>query len=52
MAENNKDKVEEKNKGAKLDLDDMDQVAGGANPFASIKRVENHQIDDELKKNI
>ncbi len=50
MAEE-KEKVEEK-KREMLDLDDMDSVAGGANPFAALKRVENHLIDDELKKNI
>lgn len=34
-----------------LSVDDLDQVAGGDDPFADIPRVEPQPIDDELRKN-
>lgn len=35
-----------------LDLDNLEQVSGGANPFAKVGRVQNQQIDDTIKGKI
>ncbi len=32
-----------------LDLDDLDQVAGGANPFGNIGRVESKKLDEKIR---
>lgn len=32
-----------------LDLEDLDAVAGGANPWADYARVDNQQIDDNAR---
>ncbi len=35
-----------------LDLEDMDQVTGGANPFAQYERVPNQQYDDDIRSRV
>lgn len=38
-----------------LDLDALEEVSGGENnenPFAGVKRVTTHEIDDKLRNNI
>lgn len=37
---------------SELDLDDLSQVSGGANPFADVKRVTVNKIDDDLRNKI
>ena len=32
-----------------LDLEDLDTVVGGGNPFADYARVDNQQIDQDIK---
>ncbi len=34
-----------------LDGDAMQEISGGANPFASLPRQENQSIDDDLRSN-
>ncbi len=38
--------------GCELDLDDLSQVSGGSNPFASVKRVKTYEIDEDLRNKI
>lgn len=38
-------------KEEELDLDELDQVAGGANPFANIGRVDNKKLDQGVRDN-
>ena len=33
-------------------LDTLEQVSGGANPFADVKRVTTHKIDEDLREKI
>lgn len=47
MEENKEKKVPEKSK--EIDLDDLDNVSGGVNPFAKYSRVENQKIDENIK---
>lgn len=35
-----------------LDLDELDQVSGGANPFAQYERVPEQPIDDKIKDKV
>ena len=35
-----------------LDLEELDQVSGGANPFAQYKRVQNQQYDDDIRRRV
>ena len=56
----NKEKVTERVKNnvsqaagvSELDLDDLSQVSGGANPFADVKRVNVSKIDEDLRNKI
>ncbi len=51
MAEEMK-KEEEKKEAEKLDLNDLDAVSGGGDPYAQYTGQDNEDIDDELKKKI
>lgn len=46
-----KDKKEnmETEGASELNLDDLEQVTGGANPFAKYARVPNQQYDDNIR---
>ena len=56
----NKEKVTERVKNnvsqaagaSELDLDDLSQVSGGADPFADVKRVTINKIDEDLRNKI
>ena len=45
MKKETENTVEEK----ELDLEEMDQVTGGANPFAQYERVPNQDYDDDVR---
>ncbi len=34
------------------DLDALDKVSGGANPFEDIQRIKIHELDEEIRKKI
>lgn len=44
--------MQEDTEELELDLDGLEEVSGGANPLAGIKRVKNQQIDDTIKGKI
>ena len=39
-------------KEAPLNEEELDQVAGGANPFEDKKRVKEHDYDEDIKEKI
>lgn len=43
----NQEAKEEKNR--ELDMEEMEQVTGGGNPFAQYERVPNRQYDDDVR---
>lgn len=53
MEEKKKQKIPEYNKDTKeLDLDELDRVVGGNNPFEDIARVKTHDYDQKVKDKI
>jgi hypothetical protein len=46
----NNEEVEEKEQ--ELDFDDLEQVAGGANPFAGIGRSDNKKLNDNVRNRV
>lgn len=44
--------MQEEAEEMELDLDSLEEVSGGANPFANVKRVKNQQIDSTIKGKI
>lgn len=48
----NKNEFPEAEEGQELELDDLEQVAGGANPFANFARVPNQDYDTSIKKKV
>lgn len=35
-----------------LDMDELEQVTGGGNPFAQFARVPNHDYDDTIRSKV
>ena len=48
----NKQKFQESEEEQELNLDDLEQVAGGANPFANYARVPNQDYDASIKRKV
>lgn len=47
-----KEKEVKKANEKELDFDDLEQVAGGVNPFGKYERVPNQKYDDSIKEKV